>query len=809
MIPSLQGWLILFVTDKDPCPLCTWMATLQGVSPVVEVASGGTAPPRAEVDPPLSRLGLTVLPLLPPLRLRSTPPAHVVGARRADNLEVVVEAEGEEVPLPPLEGAEEGPVPDGLPLPLGPLCGPLAALPVGARLRHFADQWKNVTHDPWVLQVVRNGLSLLFLEMPPMSSKPLPFRLPLDVEKATLLRHEVHEMLVKQAIVPVKNTFTPGFYSLIFLVPKKNGQLRPVFDLSSLNTYLDVAKFKMTTPQSVRSALSQGDWAVSLDLKDAYFHIPIHAGSWKYLRFAMDGQTYQFVALPFGIASAPQVFTRVFSAIGAFLHRHNINIVMYIDDWLIYHKDPGQLSVIVQEILPLLSQLGIVINLAKSDLTPRQRFHYIGVEFWTDKALVMPPMDRIVKLHALLDRLLNRTQCVARELLSLIGMCNSMMALVPLGRLHLRPLQWFLRDRYIPKTDPVTKVIPLVRHELEVLTRPWRDTAWLRQGAQMHPLAPQLTLVTDASRHGWGGYLGSQEVSGVWDELHQSYHINVLELKAILFCLQKLEKSVRKQVVLVLSDNVTAVHYINKQGGTHSRLLNNTAVELLMWCQERAISLSARHILGSLNVLADQLSRIQIDPKEWTLSAKVTAEIFRLWGTPQVDLFANRWTHRLPSFCSPCPDQDAWQVDALSIDWTGLVGYAYPPGVLVPKILEKMEVQPCELLLVAPLWPSRNWYPSLLALSTEPPRMLPLWRTLLRQPRKGVYASLVSLGRYNLHVWRLSSRPSARKGLLHALPEPLPQLTGLLPSGCTTPDGRSTLVGVRRGVWIQSTPLFP
>ena len=523
----------------------------------------------------------------------------------------------------------------------------------------------------------------------------------------------------------------------------------------------------------------------------------------------MEDTTHAFVTLLFGIATAPQVFTRVFGAIGAFLHRHGIQIVMYIDDWLIFHRDPAWLLLTVTELLPFLSSLGVKLNLDKSDLTPRQRFTYIGVEFWTDQCLVLPPVDRVTKLHALITSLLDRDQCLVKEFLSLIGTCNSMMAYVPLGRMHLRPLQWYLKDRYSPSTDPVTKVLRLNRASLEEMTRVWRDVGFLRQGAPMHMPQTQVTLVTDASRLGWGGYVGSQEASGRWDRDHQSLHINVLELKAVLLCLESLEMHVRGKAVLVLSDNVTAVHYINKQGGTHSRQLNQLAVDLLMWCQERAISLLARHISGSLNVLADQLSRNQVDPKEWTLATKVTNELFRQWGTPQLDLFANRWNHRIPSYVSPCPDEDASGVDALSMPWTGLVGYAYPPGVLLPKVLEKMAAEPCELLLIAPLWPGRNWYPLLLSLLTDPPLMLPLWKTLLVQPRTGIPASREGLLRLNLHAWRLSSMPSAARVFPHVLPEQLLHPNVPAPSGCMTADGRSTLVGVKQGVWIQSKPLFP
>nr|KAG5703999.1 hypothetical protein BaRGS_032088 [Batillaria attramentaria] len=65
--------------------------------------------------------------------------------------------------------------------------------------------------------------------------------------------------------------------------------------------------------------------------------------------------------------------------------------------------------------------------------------------------------------------------------------------------------------------------------------------------------------------------------------------------------------------------------------------------------------------------------------------------ICQRWERPQIDLFATRWNNKLPTFVSPVPDPTAWAVDALSIPWDGFVAYAYPPTVLIPKVLQKLE----------------------------------------------------------------------------------------------------------------------
>ena len=76
-----------------------------------------------------------------------------------------------------------------------------------------------------------------------------------------------------------------GFYSHLFLVPKPHQRWRPVTDLSRFNTFLHIEKFKMETPESIRTSLIPGEWVSLIDLSDTYLHIPIHPNSRKYLRF--------------------------------------------------------------------------------------------------------------------------------------------------------------------------------------------------------------------------------------------------------------------------------------------------------------------------------------------------------------------------------------------------------------------------------------------------------------------------------------------------------------------------------------------
>jgi hypothetical protein len=79
------------------------------------------------------------------------------------------------------------------------------------------------------------GLELRFQSRPPLSSVPLNMSVTRDPDSNLLHQEEVHTLLQKGAVELVNPPLTPGFYSHLFLVPKKNGKMRPVIDLSVLN----------------------------------------------------------------------------------------------------------------------------------------------------------------------------------------------------------------------------------------------------------------------------------------------------------------------------------------------------------------------------------------------------------------------------------------------------------------------------------------------------------------------------------------------------------------------------------------------
>jgi len=85
----------------------------------------------------------------------------------------------------------------------------------------------------------------------------------------------------------------------------------------------------------VQDLVQPGDFMATLDLKDAYFSIPIFPNDRKFLRFIWEGEVYQFTCLPFGYSLAPRVFTKVVKPVMASLHSQGVRTIIFIDDILV------------------------------------------------------------------------------------------------------------------------------------------------------------------------------------------------------------------------------------------------------------------------------------------------------------------------------------------------------------------------------------------------------------------------------------------------------------------------------------------
>lgn len=678
---------------------------------------------------------------------------------------------------------------------------------MGARLSHFWPNWTVINADPWIINVLRSGYFLPFDdELPPLTTSPPELSYSHNHPLFQELQAQVQKLLTKQAIEPVLDN-SPGFYSRLFLAPKKTGDWRPVIDLSTLNRYITAPRFKMETVASILDSMQTGTWCTSLDLQDAFLHVPIAKRHRKYLRFKVQGQSYQFRALPFGLTTSPYVFTRIVKAVGAYARSHGLSILQYLDDWSISCADSIACSAWTKWLLDLVLALGLLVNLPKCDLDPAQLIQFVGILFDLIRGLARPADHRIDKFLALVKSFLQQKTPPASSWQQLLGHMTSLERLVPRGRLHMRPMQFHLQETWPQDHDDPDAPIP-VNEETRQTLKWWSDPKHLLKGVPLDHSPPQVIVFTDASTEGWGAHLDqtSIQTEGIWSPSQQELHINNLELLAAFLALQQFLPHVRNKRVLLMTDNTTVVGHIKNQGGTHSRSLYLLTLQLFTWTDQHGIILVPRHIPGHLNVLADRLSRRhQIIQTEWSLSQSIADRIWKVWGRPHVDMFATRENSKLPTFVSPFQDNQAWRTDALSFSWTGMWMYLYPPIPLLHEVLLQIAQTQCEAILIAPAWPTQNWFPLLLDLCSDAPLSLPPIRTLLRQPGTNTFHQDPAV--LQLHAWRLSGPRCVAKDSLRRQPNASRKHIETVHKSSTTADGVSSVSGALTSLSILSRPL--
>ena len=639
-------------------------------------------------------------------------------------------------------------------------------LPVGARLQKFWESWLKLGAGPKVVQILKEGYTLPFRVRPKLTRSPTVISCYVNPQRNSYLLEALHQLIDKNAVEQVINKTSLSFFNRLFLVPKPNNKWRPILDLSHLNPFLKTEKFKMETPETIRTSLQGGEWVTSIDFRDAYFHIPIQEQSRKYLRFHVQGQTYQFKALPFGLSTAPLEFTVIAKEVKLMATCQGIRIHQYLDDWLVRAGSHQVCLRHTQHLVKICQDLGWLVNLDKSELEPKQIFDFVGYQFDLKVGRVRPTPDRWQSLQGKILEILDQPTCPVRQFMSLIGLLTATEKQVHLGRLHMRPIQWHLKNNWhVPES--LEKMIP-IPISLHPHLQWWLLEENVLSGQPLHPVRHALQLFTDASKEGWGTHLNDRTARGCWSLPESRLHINYLELKAVLLALKEFTDLCTSQIVLVATDNTTVVSYINKEGGMRSGPLCALLWRILTWCSQRQVTLKARHIPGRLNVIADKLSRLgQTIQTEWSLLTEVFQTLCQRWHRPQIDLFAMRFNHKLPQFVSPVPDSLVVAVDALTLPWEDLDAYAFPPTAILGKVVEKLIHSPCKrIILIAPGWPNMAWFWDLVNMSSQVPICLPILPNLLTQPFNQIpHRNLTNL---NLHAWllepqQLNSRASLRQ----------------------------------------------
>jgi len=254
----------------------------------------------------------------------------------------------------------------------------------------------------------------------------------------------------------------------------------------------------------------------SVDLKDAFFTIPIHSDHYKYLKFMHRNKLYEFLAMPNGYGPAMRVFTKLIKIPFSHLRNKGNISVAYVDDSYLQGSTYNECLQNTCDTVNLLRSLGFTIHAEKSTLIPKQIITFLGFEFNSIKMTINLTTNKKQKILKLCIEILSSSTFKIQMLASIIGNLVASFPAVPLGRLFYRHLE---RDKIQAlkhskgNFNHIMKLSQL--NENSVLELKW----WANNIMDSHKriLEPKIdkTIYTDASNKGWGFTVGDMSSGGL------------------------------------------------------------------------------------------------------------------------------------------------------------------------------------------------------------------------------------------------------------------------------------------------------
>ncbi|XP_013393681.1 uncharacterized protein LOC106161315 isoform X1 [Lingula anatina] len=506
----------------------------------------------------------------------------------------------------------------------------------------------------------------------------------------------------------------------------------------------------------------------SVDIRHAYYSIKLADEQQKFFRFQWRDKIYQYTCLPNGVSEGPRLFTKLLKPVFGKLRSLGYVSSGYIDDSLIIGCDDLECTENLNATVTLLSKLGFIINEDKSVLRPTSKLKFLGNVIDSDKMIVTLPLDRQEKIISACEELYNVSKAPIRQVARVIGLLVASFSAVDYGKLYYRKLER-AKIKALQESKGNYDAPMIISNSMR------SDLIWwiVNLKSQHRVIArpnPSETLHTDASTLGWGASYKNNNIGGRWTDVEGKLPINVLELMAILNALKSLKRDLKSKHIKVMSDNTTAVSYINNMGGTVSENCNKVACDIWIWCISHDVWLTCTHIAGKNNEAADKASREFKDDLEWKLDSKIFHKICNFWGIPDIDCFASRINAQVETYCSWKPDPNCSFVDAFTIDWETFNSvYLFPPFSLLGNCVQKVRQDRAKGIIVAPMWPTQAWFPRLMELLVEKPVIIQKKKNLLRLPHLQLKHPLE--GKLRLIACKVSGIVSENEDFQRTLPK--------------------------------------
>jgi hypothetical protein len=458
---------------------------------------------------------------------------------------------------------------------------------------------------------------------------------------------------------------------------------------------------------------------------------------YEYMSFEWGGKVYYFRMMPFGLAPACWVFTKIIRVLVDYWRAKGLACMSYIDDGIGgaqgREKALGYRNLVIETLV----DAGWYIDWVKSNWELSLEAEFIGYIIGTKGPLgyLEPSKARVNKMEKSIDRILKARTLSARLIAQLAGYIVSLRPIFdPMALLFTKHMYiWISRVVEERGWDFRVEFSGEVREEVKVW-KTWLIT-WIRKPLWSEGEPPVWVQAQDASDKGVGGWLGklgglgieldkkgrshlvgfSEEVLeavGRLDRWDQEQSSTYRELYALFFLIDSFKEIIKGSSVLIQADN-RALFFICSTGRTRVLVIHALLVKLFWLCINYRIAWDIVWLPRELNQKADDLSKF-VDQDDWSLSEgawRKIVRIFRGFGCEfTCDRFAAESNRLLNCFCALhyCPG--VWFVDCYSGSWNQGFSWWHPNPREVPRVLLKVRKDRARGALLLPLWSGAWWW---------------------------------------------------------------------------------------------------
>ena len=542
----------------------------------------------------------------------------------------------------------------------------------------------------------------------------------------------------------------------------QNKLLRLIANMKRANLRVKDRRCRMKGLQGVPFMTQQGvhTHMSSRDVKGAYKLVGLDDGFTKYATLDYGpsmppGKRFvEMTTLPMGYKLSVFVFQRIMLKAVKQIRAAGIPVVVWLDDLLFFHRgvEEGKKDqVLIKEIMEAHFGKDCLHPDKGEGWGPEGPVTFIkkhlgsGIDLGRGAWLTTrETVDRLSETAGQILRSLARNQrwIGALWIAQFAGLGISTYLSNKQALFRCRPFHDFLVDCGVHEKGYGVrgKATRAMIHMLE-WWKALKDNDQVRRSIWREPVA--MSWATDASMRGHGGLdhavplsecqLGDEmgvPTLGIWTEAQKKEHITKLELRALdeklevaakKLELQKQEVKDFKQAakhLFLWEDNAAAVGILNKLY-TKSRDLFPVLESIVNWLDLLDWTMTVRYIASAENP-ADWFSRCA-DKADWKFDPGILQRLRLLsrWGPVTVDRFADRKNNVVPRFNSGFPCRGTEAIDAFSTVWRGELNWINPPWGQMGQVLAKLSGEGAAAVLIAPRWPSADWWPLLLRLAVD------------------------------------------------------------------------------------------